>query len=231
MGSMIVHREHPFLRDRVDAGERLAEALSRYQGSEVVILAVPRGGVPVAVKVAEKLSAPLDVVIPRKITIPGNPEAGYGAVTEDGTIVLNEALVARLGLSEQQIQRQAEDVRAEITRRGAIYRNKLVVAPVEGKTAIIIDDGLASGFTMLAAAKSTQQRKAARIVVAVPVASGAAYDLIEGMVDDLVCLVIARTYEFAVASFDHNWYDLTDEEVVQWLEDWQARQAAGSRRI
>ncbi len=228
---LIVYQEYSFFRDRVDAGERLAESLDEYRGSEIVILAVPRGGVPVAVKVAEKLGAPLDVVVPRKITIPGNPEAGYGAVTEDGTIVLNEPLVARLGLSQWQIQRQAEEVRAEIARRAAIYRSKLLMPSLEAKTAIIIADGLASGFTMLAAAKSTQQRNAARIVVAVPVASGAAYDLIKGVVDDLVCLVIARTYEFAVASFYHSWYDLTDAEVIQWLEDWQITQAAGTSQI
>lgn len=220
---MIVYEERPFFQDRADAGERLAERLDQYQGGQVVVLAIPRGGVPVAIKVAEKLDAALDVVVPRKITIPYNPEAGYGAVTEDGTIILNEPLVARLGLSEQQIQRQAEEVRAEITRRSAIYRSKLLVPSVEGKTVIIIDDGLASGFTMVAAIKSTQKRKAANVVVAVPVASGVAYDLVKPLADELVSLVIARTYGFAVASFYQHWYDLTDEEVIQYLEGWRTR--------
>lgn len=218
---MIVYEEHPFFRDRADAGERLAEQLSQYQGGNVVVLAIPRGGVPVAMKVAGKLGAALDVVITRKIPIPHNPEAGYGAVTEDGTIVLNQPLVAQLGLSQQQIKRQAEEVQVEIRRRSAAYRSKLPASSIEGKTVIIIDDGLASGFTMVAAIKSARQRKAAKVVVAVPVASGGAYDLVKDMVDDLVSLVVARTYGFAVAGYYHHWYDLTEEELVSYLDDWQ----------
>lgn len=220
---MIVYERRPLFQNRTDGGRRLAEKLSQYQGSEVIVFAIPRGGVPVAIEVAEKLSSPLDIVVPRKITIPYNPEAGYGAVTEDGTIVLNEPLVKQLGLTERQIQHQAEEVRAEITRRSALYRGKLQVPSVHGKTAIIIDDGLASGFTMTAAIKSLQQRKAAKIVVAVPVASGRAYDLVKPLADELVCLVIARTYYFAVASFYHHWYDLTDGEVIKYLQGWWTR--------
>ncbi len=220
---MVVYEEQPLFQDRVDAGKRLAERLRQYQGSEAIVLAIPRGGVPVAIEVADKLGTPLDVVVPRKITIPYNPEAGYGAVTEDGTVVLNEPLVKRLGLTEPQIQHQADQVRAEIVRRSATYRGKLPSPPVEGKTAIIIDDGLASGFTMTAAIKSVQRRKAAKIVVAVPVASGTAYDQVKPLADELVSLVVARVYQFAVASFYHHWYDLTDEEVIRYLEGWQSR--------
>ncbi len=220
---MIVHEERPLFRDRADAGKRLGEKLGRYRGTEAVVFAIPRGGVPVAVQVADELGALLDIVVTRKIQIPSNPEAGYGAVTEDGIVVLNEPLVDQLRLSESQIERHAEDVRAEIARRSAIYRSKLEAPPTEGKTAIIIDDGLASGFTMVAAAKSVQQRGAANIVVAVPVASGMAYDLVKPLVDDLVCLAVARIYQFAVASFYDNWYDLTDGEVVQYLGGWRRR--------
>jgi putative phosphoribosyl transferase len=223
VASMIVYEERPFFRDRADAGNRLAERLTSYQGGDVVVLAIPRGGVPVAVRVADRLGAPLDVVVPRKIQIPYNPEAGYGAVTEDGTIILNEPLVARLGLTEEQIQRQAEEVRQEVARRSAIYRSKFAVPSVERKTAIIIDDGLASGFTMAAAIKSTRQRRAAHIVVAVPVASAAAYELVEALADEVISLIIAHTYGFAVASYYYQWYDLTDQEVIQYLEDWQTR--------
>jgi predicted phosphoribosyltransferase len=226
---MIVYEERPFFRDRADAGDRLAECLTSYQGGDVVVLAIPRGGVPVAVRVADRLGAPLDVVVPRKIQIPYNPEAGYGAVTEDGTIILNEPLVARLGLTEEQIQRQAEEVRHEVARRSAIYRSKFAVPSIERKTAIIIDDGLASGFTMAAAIKSTRQRGAARIVVAVPVASAAAYKLVEALADEVLSLVIAYTYGFAVASYYYRWYDLTDQEVIQYLEDWQARHTERER--
>lgn len=220
---MIVYEEQAFFRDRADAGRRLAERLGQYQGGEVIVVAIPRGGIPVAIEVAGRLGVPLDVVIPRKIAIPFNPEAGYGAVTEDGTIVLNEPLVNRLGLTEQEIQHGAEQVQAEIARRSAIYRAKLEVLSVEGKTAIIIDDGLASGFTMTAAIKSIQRRRAGKIVVAVPVASGTAYDLVKPLAGELVCLVVARVYHFAVASFYQHWYDLTDEEVLEYLEGWRIR--------
>jgi len=135
--------------------------------------------------------------------------------------VLNEALVRQMELTEPVIQQQTETTRADVVRRIAAFRAHLPETSVEGKTAIIIDDGLASGYTMVAAVKSMQKRKAAKIVVAVPVASGSAYDLVKRIVDELVCLVVARTYGFAVASFYHHWHDLTDDEVVKFLENWQ----------
>jgi predicted phosphoribosyltransferase len=221
----VVHEAQPFFRDRADAGRQLAERLTDYAGSKSVVFAVPRGGVPVALEVARKLRAPLDIVVPRKIVTPDNTEAGFGAVTEDGTIVLNEPLVRQLELTEPLIQQQVEITRTEVLSRTAAFRAHLPEAGVEGKTAIIIDDGLASGYTMVAAVKSMRRRKAAKIVVAVPVASGSAYDLVKRIVDELVCLVLARTYGFAVASFYQRWHDLTDEEVIKHLEEWQAGQA------
>ncbi len=215
---MIVYKEAAVFSDRADAGRRLAEGLSHHKGDKMVVFAVPRGGVPVAIEVAARLGAPLDIVIPRKIPIPFNPEAGYGAVTEEGILVLNEPLVKELGLTRRQIESQAEEVRVEIARRAAVYRRRLEAHSVEGKTAIIIDDGLASGFTMAAAIWSMQQRKAAKITVAVPIASGSAYDLIKPLADELVCLIVARIKRFAVASFYRRWHDLTDEEVLEYLE-------------
>lgn len=228
--ALVVYEERPLFEDRSDAGRRLARSLEKYGEDRGVVLGVPRGGVPVGVRVAEELNIPLDIVVTRKITIPGNPEAGYGAVAEDGTVVLNEPLVARLRVTEAQIRRQAEEVRGEVARRGALFREKVPVSPVEGKAAILIDDGLASGFTMIAAAKSARLSKASSVVVAVPVASGSAYDLIRGIVDDVVCLVIARTYSFAVAEFYHHWHDLTDEEVMRWLEVKQVGSSARTAR-
>lgn len=218
-----MYREQPRFHDRTDAGKRLAEKLREYLGTEVVVFAIPRGGVPVAATVATKLGLRLDLIIPRKIPIPYNPEAGYGAVTEDGVIVLNEPLVAELNLSKSQIQRQAEEVRAEIERRSALFRNQLPRQDVSGKTVIIIDDGLASGYTMMAAVASLQRRKANRIVVAVPVASGAACDLVKPVVDDLITLVVARLTEFAVARFYYEWHDLTDAEVMKYIDDYLAK--------
>jgi putative phosphoribosyl transferase len=220
---MTLFEQRPHFQDRTDAGRRLAEELKRYQSGETVVVAVPRGGVPVAVEVAQKLGASLDVVVTRKIPIPNNPEAGYGAVAEDGTVFLNESLVEQLGISQRQIAYQAEEVLAEIARRSALYRRKLSRSSLTNKTAILIDDGLASGFTMVAAIRSVQRQKAARIVVASPVASGNAHDLIKPICDAIVCLVVSRTYPFAVASFYYHWYDLTDDDVSNYIQAWQER--------
>lgn len=208
-------------RDRDEAGVRLVERLKQYKAGQTIALAVPRGGVPVAVKIAEGLHVPLDVVVIRKIQIPDNPEAGYGAVAEDGTVFLNEPMVRQLGLSQNQIDLQTKKVLDEIHRRSFLYRKIIPRLSIVGKTVIIIDDGLASGFTMVAAIKSVQRRGADIIVVASPVASGDAYHLLKPIADQLVCLVISRSYPFAVASFYDYWYDLTDEEVVRYLQLWQ----------
>ena len=215
---MIVNDAYPYFRNRADAGRRLAEDLRQYRNEEVVVLAIPRGGVPVAVEVAKELGCQLEVVIPRKIPIPSNTEAGYGAVTEDGAIVLNEPLVRQLGFTRPEIERHAEEVKAEIKRRTAVFRTKLAPSDVRGKTAIIIDDGIASGYTMMAAIKSIRQRGAAKVVAAAPVASASAWELIKPMTDDTVCPIVAYTYSFAVASFYQHWHDLTDEEVFEVLE-------------
>lgn len=215
-----MYREPPRFNDRTDAGKRLAERLANYRGTDAVVFAVPRGGVPVASAVAIRLELKLDLVIPRKIPIPDNPEAGYGAVTEDGVIVLNEPLVAELNLSKSQIQRQAEEVRAEIERRSALFRRRLPRQNVQGKIAIITDDGLASGFTMMAAVASIQRRKANSIVVAIPVASGNAFDLVKPVVSELIALVVARLPEFAVASFYREWHDLNDAETMKYIDEY-----------
>lgn len=214
-------RKQSIFEDRADAGRKLAERLQEYRGNETAVFAIPHGGVPVSVEVAKGLGAYLDMVVPRKITIPDDPEAGYGAVTEDGTIVLNLSLVKRLGLTEKQIQYQAEEVRAEIRRRSVLYHRKLQTPQVTVKTAIIVDDGLASGYTSLAAVKSIRQRNIPNIVVASPAVSGTAYELIKPGVDDLVYIILSRIYPFAVASFYQNWHDLSDDEVIEYLENWK----------
>lgn len=213
----------PLFRDRADAGRQLSERLRKYQGFQTVVLAIPRGGVPVGYEVASALGAEFDIVSVRKIPIPHNIEAGYGAVTEDGVVVLNEPLVGQLGLERATIEMQAAGVRAEINRRASVFRRGRPRPSLKGKTAIIIDDGLASGYTMLAAVRSVRQQEPAGVVVAVPVASGSAYDLVRPNVDDLVAVHVAHTYSFAVASFYHRWYDLTDEEVVEYLDAWRSR--------
>jgi len=227
---MIVFEERPLFQDRIDAGKRLAEKLSQYSDRETVVMAVPRGGVPVAFEVAVKLGSALDIIVPRKLIIPQNPEAGYGAITEDGSIVLNEPLVQRLFLTEQEIHRQTEKVRAEIAVRLAEYRRKLPASTIRGKTVIVIDDGLASGFTMLAAIQSIKRRGSGKVIAAVPVASSIAYDHVKQYTDELVCLITAHVNQFAVADFYRRWYDLTDEEVFEYFDKWHNEQASYSNK-
>ena len=206
-------------RSRADAGKRLAERLLDYEGQDAVVLAIPRGGVPVGAEVARRLNARLDVIIPRKIPIPWNPEAGFGAITADGTIVLNQRMVKSLGLSKDEIQRAADEVREEIERRTREYRDDRPPTDVKGKTVILVDDGLASGYTMLAATESVRKHNPAKVIVAVPVASSAAARLVSARVDGMVALVTSERLPFAVAEFYGEWRDLTDEETVGYLRD------------
>jgi len=219
-----VYEPRPIFRDRHDAGKRLADALTPYAGKDSIVLAIPRGGVPVAIEVATKLGSDLEVIVARKIPIPGNPEAGYGAVTEDGVIVLNEPLVAHLGLTPLEIRKQADTVKAEIERRRALYRGNLTSPALENRTVVIVDDGLASGYTMIAAVASLRHKGAGKVVAAVPVASADAFRQVKRLADDVVCLVVARSLWFAVASFYDHWYDLSDDEVIKYLEAWHHQQ-------
>lgn len=206
-------------RSRTDAGRRLAERLLDYEGQDIVALAIPRGGVPVGFEVAKRLNARLDVIIPRKIPIPWNPEAGFGAITADGTIVLNQRMVEGLGLTDEEIRKMADEVLEEIKRRTSEYRGDRPPPDVEGKTVILVDDGLASGYTMLAAIESVRKHRPARVIVAVPVASSGAARLVGPRVDKLIALITSERLPFAVAEFYREWRDLTDEEVKATISD------------
>lgn len=204
-------------RDRSDAGRRLAERLIEFEDSRAVVLAIPRGGVPVGYEIAKRLHAEFDVIVPRKIPIPWNPEAGFGAVTADGTIVLNDAMVRSLGLTSAEIEQAAEDVRREIVRRTQVYRGDRPPPDVENRPVILVDDGLASGYTMLAAIESLKKSSPSAVIVAVPVASSAAARLISAAADRLIALIVSHRLPFAVADYYLEWRDLTDEEVCAYL--------------
>lgn len=208
----------PFFDDRQGAGQALAAVLSEtYVGVDGIALGIPRGGVPVAFHIAETLKIPLDVVVPRKIPIPWEPEAGFGAVTADGTMLLNEPLVAQLGLTEAEIKQLAARVKEEARRRIRVYRGDRQVPSMKGKTAFLIDDGLASGFTMLTAVRSVRGENPASVVVGVPVAPRRSVELIEREVDDLVCLIAQEQAPFAVATFYRCFPDLSDQQVIAYL--------------
>lgn len=205
-------------RDREQAGNELGKSLAeKYKNKDVIVLAIPRGGVPVGVYVALELKAKLDMIITRKIQIPWNPEAGFGAVTIDGTIVLNEPLVARLGLGKGEIEELAERVIEEIKRRTIEFRGDNPPPKIQGRTVIVVDDGLASGYTMIAAVKSIRKEKPEKIVVAIPVSPRSSLKRVEKLADELVCLIVSDAYMFAVADYYENWYDLTDEDVKKFM--------------
>jgi predicted phosphoribosyltransferase len=213
----------PPFRDRVEGGRALARALlSRYGGrDDVVVLALPRGGVPVGYEISKALRAPLDVFLVRKLGVPGHPELAMGAIATGGTRVLNEDVVSMLGIPGRAIESVAADEQVEMDRRARAFRGDLPDPDVSGRTVILVDDGLATGSTMRAAVEALRRQRPARIVVAVPIGSSSTCAALAEDVDDLVC---ARTPEpfHAVGQGYEDFAQTTDEEVRSLLEDARA---------
>jgi len=204
--------------DRSHAGEVLAKWLKQYEDREdAIIIAIPAGGVPVAVQVSKKLNIPWDLAVTTKLHIPWNREAGFGAISWDGTVILNKSLVDSLGLTSGEIERCVEEEKKVIQRRLKEFRGNRFFPDLEGKVVIVVDDGLASGFSMLVTAK-TLRYKAGAVVVAVPTAPVSAVELISSYVDRIVCLNIRSGPVFAVADAYKVWYDLTDKNVIEILK-------------
>jgi predicted phosphoribosyltransferase len=186
-----------------------------------VVFAIPNGGVPVGVEIARELDAELDAIIVRKLQVPGNPEAGFGALTSQGALLLNERLVRSVGLNQNQIDLVVKQTQDQIDRRRADYRGLIGIIDSSAKDVILVDDGLASGYTMMAAIESVRSLSPNSVTVAVPTSSGSAADMIEGEVDNLVCPRIESGFIFAVANAYRNWYDVSDNEVIEILEDFR----------
>lgn len=201
--------------DRNEAGRFLAEKLTRYKNSDAIILGIPSGGVPIASEIASALDLPMDLIIVRKIQIPYNPEAGFGAVGPEGEIILNERLLNRLSLTEKEMKAQIKKTMDVIKKRDQLFRQEKPFPSLKEKNIIIVDDGLASGYTMLAAIKIIKKKNPRKVIVGVPTGSGKTVDFILSFVDELVCLNIRNKFSFAVADAYRNWYDLTDEEVLR----------------
>lgn len=202
-------------KDRFDAGRVLGGMLEPvYRDLEnVFLLAIPMGGVPVALKIGEILKCPVDLLIVRKIQIPGNTEAGFGAVTREGDVFLNEALVDSLRLTPEQIKLQIAKVSGELDERNRRLRGGQPFPDLTGKTVVLVDDGLASGFTMKAAIHMAQKREAGKIIVAVPTAPLRTIDELGGSVEEIYCANIRAGFSFAVAAAYQNWHDLSEQEV------------------
>ena len=210
--------------NRHDAGRRLAAELRGYSGQFVVVLAIPNGGVPVALEVARALKADLDLIVCRKVPMLLNPEGSLGAASDDGTVILNEEAVGRVGLSRQQLEQDINRIRADIKQRSLLYKRDRPPVIVNGRTAIIIDDGLASGFTMMAAVQSVRHRQPKEVVVAVPVASAMAVKRVEKVADKVVTCYTGFMPKFYVSDFYRYWYDLSDDDVIRYLKEWRMQQ-------
>lgn len=216
----------PAFESRRDAGRQLADKLSEYNGKPVVVVAIPNGGVPVAAEVAGAIKADLELVICRKIPLLLNPEGSLGAAADDGTVILNEEAVKRIGFNRQQLEDEIGKVRSEIKQRSLLYKWDRPIVRVTGKTAIIIDDGLASGFTMMAAVESVRHRHPKEIVVAVPVAPAAAVKRLERIVDRVITCITSFLPRFYVSDFYRSWHDLSDDDVARYIKEWRMRQSS-----
>jgi predicted phosphoribosyltransferase len=206
-------------RDRSDAGRRLARALSVYRGRNAVVLALPRGGVPVAAEVAEALDAPLDLILVRKIGVPSQPELAMGAVVDGAVpiIVRNQEVIELSGTTAEEFEAVCAKELAEIERRRKLYLGERTRAPITGQVTIVVDDGIATGATTLAALKAVRNRKPKELVLAVPVAPPDTIERLRGEVDALICLETPESFG-AIGLFYQDFRQVSDEQVVQVLK-------------
>jgi putative phosphoribosyl transferase len=207
----------PPFEDRRDAGRRLAGKLVRFRDERPVVFALPRGGVPVGYEISRSLGAPLDVFVSRKLGAPDQPEFGIGAVAAGGVRVLNEDVVRRLGITEDYVERITAQEIAEVGRRLRYFRGKRPEPKVGGRTAILVDDGLATGVTARAAVEALRLRGPRRLVLAAPVCAAQTVNLLMPRVDELVCLESPPDLG-AIGFWYRNFEQTSDEEVVELLE-------------
>jgi putative phosphoribosyl transferase len=210
-------------RNRHDAGYALAKKLIKYKDQKnIVLLGLARGGVVVAYEVARELSLPLNVIVPRKIGAPGNPELALGSIMENGESILNESIIKMLGVTQAYIDKEIEKERAKAQERLQLYRKVAPVPEVKGHTVILVDDGIATGSTMLTAIQSMLHLNAKKVVVAVPVASTEALRLVEKAAHEVVCLY--SRYDFVGVGLYYEDFDQTEDvEVVRLLEEAKKR--------
>lgn len=209
--------------DRREAGKRLAQALKKYKEKDVIVLAIPKGGVEVGYQVAKYLQADFSLIVTRKLPFPDNPESGFGALAEDGSTFIYEQFA--FFYPEQTVLKIIDEQKREIKRRIDVLRKGHSLPVIKGKTVILIDDGIAMGSTMKASIKLCQNRGAKKIVVASPVAGREVAGEIGRMVDEAVILEKPVFFR-AVAQVYRNWYDVSDQEVMEILEKWEKERRA-----
>jgi predicted phosphoribosyltransferase len=209
-------------KNRKQAGKKLAQSLTKYQSDKTIVLAIPRGGTELGFQVARELSAKLDLIIVRKLPYPDNPEAGFGAMAEDGTSVINPK--AQSLLSQQKIKEIIQVQQNEIERRIKTLRRGQALSSLKDKTVIVVDDGIAVGSTMIAAIKMCQKQEPAKVAAAAPVGPRSSIEQVERFADETAVLE-TPSYFRAVAQFYQNWHDVSDEEVHQIMARWKEYQS------
>jgi putative phosphoribosyl transferase len=218
---MYQNAEELVFENRAEAGHRLAKRLSAY----AIVLGIPRGGVPVAFEVAAALDAPLDVFVSRKLGVPGQEELAFGAAASGGVRILDREIIDAVGISNADVERITASVRKEVERREKLYRGGRPPLVVHGKTAILVDDGIATGSSMRAAIEALRQMKPTRVVVAVPVAPLSAYNRLSSEVDEFVCVNTPESF-FAIGQFYEDFAQVSDEEVTTLLQRAAQRSAS-----
>lgn len=216
---IFLRNKYYIFEDRKEAGILLAKKLIKYKESRGIVFGIPSGGAPVAREIADTLKWQMDLIIVRKLQIPYNPEAGFGAMGPDGEIILNKSLLNQIRLSEDEIKTQTKNAMDVIKRRNKMFRGGKPYPSLKDMIVIVVDDGLASGYTMLAAVRFLKKRLPRRIIVAVPTGSRDTIDFVLPEVDELVCLNVRTGFSFAVADAYKNWYDLTDEKVISVIKE------------
>jgi predicted phosphoribosyltransferase len=208
-------------RDRISAGRVLAGMLEEFQGSQALVMGIPAGGMAVAVEITRELHLPLDIAVVSKITLPWNTEAGYGAVAFDGTVMLNEELVSRLNLSDQEAQTGIKNTQEKVSRRVTMFRGDRPL-PDFKRPIILVDDGLASGFTLRVAIKALRRNGATNIILAVPTAHSESLQMILEEVEAIYCPNLRSGLSFAVADAYERWSDLDEQEVTRILQEFRS---------
>jgi putative phosphoribosyl transferase len=214
--------------NRAEAGRQLAAKLVAYAGrKDVLVLGIPRGGVVVAAEVAQALGAPLDVFLSRKLGVPGQEELAFGALASGGLRVLDQDLIRELNISNAQIEQTTEEVRTELERRERAYRQGRTALAVEGKTVLLVDDGVATGSSTMAAIKMLRQMSPANLVLAVPVAPASTCKRLRDSVEELVYIYAPERF-YAIGQFYEDFSQVADEQVIELLRR-AARQGASAR--
>jgi predicted phosphoribosyltransferase len=207
--------------DRASAGRVLAGMLEEYRSSDAVVMGIPAGGMAVAVVIARELHLPLDIAVVSKVTLPWNTEAGYGAVAFDGTVILNEELLSRLNLSDQEIQTGIKKTEEKVSKRATVFRGDRPL-PDFKRPVILVDDGLASGFTLRVAIKALRRNGATNLILAVPTAHSESVQSMLEEVEAIYCPNLRSGLSFAVADAYERWSDLDEQEVLRILQEFKS---------